>query len=349
MLRNYLFVVFRNIGRHKTYSFINVLGLSLGVGCCLLLALYIQDEYSYDQYHSRIDDLYRITTTFQSGKGIDRLTTCSPPIAMAMRDELPEIESATRLLNPPGVAQNLIKYEDNIFYEADGLLADSTLFDVLTYDFQEGNAKKALVEANSVVITERIALKLFGKEHALNKVIFISQGGPSGDFKITGVVKDNGKSHVKASFFISMTSSGWAAYMRSPEAQTEWAGQNFVPSYVKLVRGHKKEDVIRKMNEVLVKYGSEDMKALGLYKTLSLEPVKDIYLRSDIGRSPRITYIYVIASIAVFILLIACINFMNLSTAKATKRASEIGVRKVMVLTGAQSWARSSRRLWSLY
>ena len=330
MLRNYLFVVFRNIGRHKTYSFINVLGLSLGVGCCLLLALYIQDEYSYDQYHSRIDDLYRITTTFQSGKGIDRLTTCSPPIAMAMRDELPEIESATRLLNPPGVAQNLIKYEDNIFYEADGLLADSTLFDVLTYDFQEGNAKKALVEANSVVITERIALKLFGKEHALNKVIFISQGGPSGDFKITGVVKDNGKSHVKASFFISMTSSGWAAYMRSPEAQAEWAGQNFVPSYVKLVRGHKKEDVIRKMNEVLVKYGSEDMKALGLYKTLSLEPVKDIYLRSDIGRSPRITYIYVIASIAVFILLIACINFMNLSTAKATKRASEIGVRKVM-------------------
>jgi putative ABC transport system permease protein len=110
----------------------------------------------------------------------------------------------------------------------------------------------------------------------------------------------------------------------------EWAGQNFVPSYVRLAQGHNKQEVEKKMNDILAKYGGEGMKAMGMKKTLALEPIKDIYLKSDFGRSPRIRYIYVIASIAFFILLIACINFMNLSTAKATKRASEIGIRKVM-------------------
>ena len=331
MIRNYFVVAFRSIMRNKAYSFINILGLSMGVACCMMLALYIQDEYSYDRHLADPDRVYRIVTELHLDKtGIKTMGTCSPPIAMGMKDELPEIESATRLLNPPGVALNLIKYEGNIFYEPNGYLADSTLFDVLTFDFIEGNSKTSLVEPNSVVITEKMAKKLFGDESALNKVIFISQGGPSGDFKITGVVKENDKSHVKVNFMISMTSSGWAEYMRSDRAQGEWAGQNFVPSYVKLVEGHKKEEVVKKMNEVLVKYGSEDMKALGFTKKLRLEPVEDIYLRSEIDQHPRITYIYVIASIAVFILLIACINFMNLSTAKATKRAGEIGVRKVM-------------------
>jgi len=330
MLKNYIVIALRNIMRSKAYSLINVSGLSLGVACCLLLALYIQDEMSYDQHHQRLNDLYRITTQFESDLGIDEQGSVSPPIAMTMRDEIPEIESATRLLNPPGVAQNLIKYGDNVFYEKDGLIADSTLFDVLTYEFVEGNAKQALTDANTVVITDKLSSKLFGKESALDKSISISQGGRAINFKITGVVKDNTKTHVHANFFTSMTSDGWAEYLRSDDAANEWAGQNFVPSYVKLSPGHNKEEVVKKLNQVLLKYGAEDMKALGMHKTLGLEPVKDIYLKSDVGQSPRITYIYVIASIAVFILLIACINFMNLSTARATKRANEIGVRKVM-------------------
>ncbi len=330
MIRNYIKIALRNMVRNKTYSLINIFGLSMGVACCLLLALYIQDEYSYDRHQVEVQNLYRIITDFKSDKGLNKLATCSPPIAMAMRDELPEVESAARLVNPPGVSQNLIRYENNIFYETNGFLADSTLFEVLTYDLIEGNPANALVHANSVVISESMAKKLFGDNSALDKTIFISQGGPSGDFKITGVFREYSKSHINANFFISMTSSGWAEYIRSSEAQGEWAGQNFIPSYVRLSANHDVNAVIKKMNEVLIKYGSEDMKALGMTKTLSLEPVKDIYLKSDIGKSPRITYIYVIATIAVFILLIACINFMNLSTAKATKRASEIGVRKVM-------------------
>lgn len=169
------------------------------------------------------------------------------------------------------------------------------------------------------------------KQGALDKVINITQGGPSGDFKVTGVFKDSYKSHLIANFFVSMTSTGWGAYIRTdPEASNEWGGNNFVPAYVKLAPGHNKATVEKKMNDILIKYGAEDMKALGLTKTLGLEPVKDIYLRSDIHQSPRIIYLYVIASIAVFILLIGCINFMNLSTAKASKRAGEMGIRKAM-------------------
>ena len=208
MLRNYIVIALRNIMRSKVYSFINIAGLSLGVACCLLLALYIQDELSFDRHHQRLNDLYRITTKFEGDLGIDEQGSVSPPIAMAMRDEIPEIESATRLLNPPGVTQNLIQYKDNIFYEKEGLIADSTLFDVLTYEFIEGNSKKALVEANAVVITDKLSAKLFGNESALDKNISISQGGQPVNFKITGVVKDNIKTHMHANFFTSMTSDG---------------------------------------------------------------------------------------------------------------------------------------------
>lgn len=330
MLKNYFKIALRNMLRNKVYSLINILGLSIGVACCLLLALYIQKEYSVDKHHARVEDVYRITTSFKNINNFRESATCSPPIAMAMKDEIPEVEVAARLLNPPGVSQNLIKYETNMFYESDGFIADSTIFSILSYDFIEGNPDKALTEPNSVVLTEALAKKIFGDVPAMNRIISISQGGPTADFNVTAVVREKGKSHQNPHFFTSMAGGGWADYMKEPQLIGEWAGQNFVPSYLKLNPGHDKDEVIRKMNEILIKHGAEDMKALGMSKTLSLEPVQDIYLYSSIGQSPRITYIYVIAAIAIFILLIACINFMNLSTAKAAKRAGEIGVRKAM-------------------
>lgn len=335
MLRSYIIIAWRNIMRSKVYSLINVLGLSLGVACCLLLALYIQDEMSYDKHHRRPDDLYRITSHFEADFGSmfgdNTFGAASPPIALTLPVEIPEVENAARMVSPPGVAQSLVKYEDNIFYEKDGYLADSTVFDVLTYEFIEGNPNKALVHANSVVITDKLSKKLFGDDTPLDKMISIDQGGAQGVYKVTGVVRDNPKTFIHAGFLVSMNSdSGWAKYLRSDDAAGEWAGQNFILSFVLLSPNHNKDEVVKKMNEVLQRHGAEDLKALGMKKTLGLELVKDVYLRSDAGQSPRITYIYVIASIAAFILLIACINFMNLSTARATKRAGEIGMRKVM-------------------
>ena len=330
MLRNYFVIALRNMMRNKAYSLITIFGLSTGIACCVLLALYVQDEISYDKHHNRLGDLYRVTSHFESLRGLDNIPATSPPIVPALRADIPEIESAARMVNPPNVPQSLIRYHDNVFYETEGFIADSTIFDVLTYEFLEGNPKTALVDANVVVLTDVLAKKLFGNRPALNELISIIQGGEPIEFKVTGVVRDNLKSHVHVNFFVSMQSEGWASYIRSNDAAGEWAGQNFMIAYVKLTPGHDVKAVEKKMNEVLVKYGSEDMKALGMYKTLALQPLKDIYLRNDIQQSPRITYLYIIVSIAAFILLIACINFMNLSTARATKRAAEIGVRKVM-------------------
>ena len=122
MFQNYLKIAFRTMLRNKSYSIINILGLSIGVACCLMLALYIQDEWSYDQHHKDLANIYRIDTHFKGEKGLDNLGTISPPIAFAMRDEIPEIETSGRMVNPPGVAQNLMKYEGNLFYETDGYM-----------------------------------------------------------------------------------------------------------------------------------------------------------------------------------------------------------------------------------
>ncbi|HZB11847.1 MAG TPA: ABC transporter permease, partial [Chryseolinea sp.] len=332
MLKNYIKIAFRYMARDKAYSFINITGLSVGVTCCLLLALYMEDEMSFDKHHKDIENIYRVTSIMGDRFDDRVMRTTSAPIVWGIKDEIPEIDVVTRLVDPPGVSQNLIRHGENQFYESDGYIADSTLFEIFTYSFKEGDPAKALTEANSVVITEKLATKLFGIESAVNKVIHINQGGPSSDFRVTGVLAEKQQSsHIKANFFVSMTSNGWAEYLRSPQVIDQWAGQNFLLSYIKLKPGHTAESVLPKINTVFLKHGADDLKALGMEKTLGLEPVQNIYLYSTQGdSSPRITYLYVIASITGVILLIACINFMNLSTAKATKRANEVGLRKTL-------------------
>jgi len=331
MLQNYIKLAIRNLLRNKVYSLINIAGLSLGIACCLLLVLYVQDEMSYDKHHTRLNDIYRIDTKFESDLiGFDKIGNVSPPVAMAMREEIPEVEVAARAVHSFD-EQSLIRYNDKIFYEKDGLIADSTIFDVLTYEFLEGNPKKALTDANTVVLSKTMAHRFFGNEPALDKSISISQREGNVNYKITGVFNDDKKSIVRANYFTSMMSPGMGEYLRTnPETANEWAGQNFVPSYLKLAPGHSREVVNKKMNDVLNKYGAAGMRALGFKKSLFLEPIRDIYLYSAVDKNQRITYLYIILSIAAFILFIACINFMNLSTAKATKRAAEIGIRKVM-------------------
>ncbi len=180
-------------------------------------------------------------------------------------------------------------------------------------------------------MTDKLSQKLFGSGPALNKLITLSQNGrPSVTFRVSGVVKDQPKTYKYISFFTSMSSEGYAEYLRSDGLMNEWAGQNFFFAVARLSPGHDLKSVEKKMNTVLQKYGADDLKSHSMEKTLFLFPLGDYYLKLAMGHSPRITYLYVIGSIALFILLIACINFMNLSTARAGKRATEIGIRKVM-------------------
>src|SRR5690606_4431324 len=153
---------------------------------------------------------------------------------------------------------NLIRYEDNQFFEPDGFIADSTLFDIFTYHFIEGDPETALKEPNSVVITQRLANKIFGKEPALDKIITIDQGGSVAEYRVTAVVAENTQSHIKASFFVSITSdSPWCDFLRSPNVVNEWVGQNFMLSYVRLSPGHDATEVVSKMNSVLAKHAGE--------------------------------------------------------------------------------------------
>jgi putative ABC transport system permease protein len=330
MFRSYLRTALRNFTRNKTYSFINIFGLSVGIGCCLLLSLYVYHEISYDKHHVAVDRIYRINTLLDDAGKEMRLRSCSPPVAMTMMEEVAGIESAARVLDPPQAGKSLINYDGNFFYEANGLIADSTVFGILTYEFIEGDMNSALTQPNSVVVSDQMAERLFGKQPALDKIISITQGGTPGDFRITGVFRHQDMSYIKANFFTSINSSGWSEFLRSPGVGDEWVGNNFVPSFVRIAAGEDYQAVMEKMNGVLMKYAGPKLQSQGRKKTLSLEPVQDIYLKSDIGQTPKTLYVYSVFMIAVFILVIACINFMNLSTARASRRSAEIGIRKVM-------------------
>lgn len=330
MFYSYIQIAVRNMMRNKSFTLINLLGLSIGIGCCLLLVLYVTHEYSYDKHHDNAGNLYRINTVFKSADGEGKMRTSSPPVAMTMMEEVAGIASAARVLDPPNASQSLVKYEDQLHYESHGLIADSTVFQLFNYEFIEGDRTTALNEPNSVAISSGMAARLFGNKSPIDKIISITQGGDPNDFRVTGVFREQPLSIIEANFFTSMSSNGWAEYLRSPGVSSEWVGNNFIPSYVRLHPNEDPEKVTEKMNVVLMKYAGADLKAAGREKRFELERVSDIYLKSDVGQSPRITYVRIVLGIGIFILLIACINFMNLSTARAMRRSAEIGVRKTI-------------------
>lgn len=334
MLTNYLKVAIRQIFKNTTFSLINIAGLSLGVACCVLLALFIQDEFTYEKHFAGHERVYRIYTDFVREGKSDKFPRISPPIAAELPHLIPEIETSARLVNIPAVEQHLIQYKDKQFYEKTGVLVDSTFFDIFPYPFLEGNPETALDAPSTVVITEVLARKIFNDKSAIDELIVINSGQAVDTFRITGILKTiSGKSHVDAAFYMTMNSNEWGKYVQS---QTTWAWNNFVSGYVKLRPAVLPEAVNAKLPALLEERAGNDLKNAGLSKTLTLQSLDDIRLYSDFTDSfgdmgdGSITYIYILGSIGAFILLIACINFMNLTTAKASQRAGEVGIRKSM-------------------
>ena len=333
MLLNYLKIATRNLLKHKAFSLINILGLTVGISCCVLLALYVNDEWSYEKHFAAFDRTYRITSLFKDSDGEHYNPRTSPPIATRVLAEFPEVENATRVVSPPEVDQHLIQYKDKAFYEKKGFLVDSTFFQVFDYTFQEGNANTALNAPSSVVLTAPLAKKLFGDQSAIDELIVITSGGGMDTFRVGGVLKPIvHKSHVDADFYMSMNSRGWGAWINSI---TTWAGQNFIYSYIRLQSGTSLEQTENKLATLLEKNGGKELREAGMNKTLHLQALTDINLYSahymgDLSPKGNITYLYILSSIGIFILLIACINFMNLTTAKSSQRAGEVGVRKTM-------------------
>jgi len=333
MLKNYFTVALRNLLRYKGYSVINVLGLSIGIACCILIMLYVQDELSYDQFHEKHDRIYRLVESATiAGRPIEAAVT-PPPWAPALAKEYPGIESFTRI-KPPN-SRWLIRYMDNRFYEKHFVFADSSVFDVFTLPLVQGNAETALTEPHTVVLSESMVDKYFGNENPIGKVI---TGDDIYEFTITGIMRDMpSNSHFHADFMASYASLAPNKLYGEPSSMQGNAFNHTLYTYFLLEDGYGPEALERELPGFLDNYLGEMLKSIGIVATPYLQPLTDIHLHShlegEIAPNSDIRYVYIFSSLAVFILLIACVNFMNLSTARSARRAQEVGVRKVL---GAQ-------------
>lgn len=333
MFRNYLIVGIRNLLRHKGYSSINVLGLAIGIACCILILLYVQDELSYDRYHEKSDRIYRLVESATiAGRPIEAAVT-PPPWAPVMAEEFPEIEQITRL-KPPG-SRWLIRYEENRFYERYFVFADSSVFDIFTIPLVQGNAKTALAEPGAVVLSESMAAKYFGDENPVGKVI---TGDDLYEFTITGIMEDMpGNSHFHFDFLASYVSLAPFNLYNEPSTMQNQGFNHDVFTYLLLREGQEPEDLERKFPEFLDRHLGDMLESIGIVARPFLQPITDIHLHSnmeaELGPNSDIRYVYIFSSLAVFVLLIACVNFMNLSTARSARRVQEVGIRKVL---GAQ-------------
>lgn len=338
MFRNHLKIAWRNLTRNKVFSFINVVGLAAGLSCCMLISLYIFDELSYDTQHKDASQLYQIGTVFVGSDG-ERKTAATPyPVADALQLEYPEISSTTRLIPLFVDDKTLLRYEagaskSRVFYETKGYLADPAFFSFFSYTFIEGTGGQALKNPNTIVLSEEIARNLFGNQPALNKVIHVaSNTNGDGNYTVTGVFRPGSvPSHIDGRFFISFAGGAMSDYVKS---QTGMAGNNMFFTYLKLKPGTDARKLEAKLPAFVEKYMRKDLRAASFDKRQFLTAVPDIHLHTDLTHNVTpngsLTYVYILASIALFTLLIACINFMNLSTARSSKRSGEVGIRKAL-------------------
>ncbi|HWJ90846.1 MAG TPA: FtsX-like permease family protein [Flavisolibacter sp.] len=339
MLKNYFTIAWRSMMKNKAFSFINIFGLSAGLACCMLISFYILDETSYDRYHKHAKQIYQIGTTFiRNGNEKSKLPNTPAPMAETMRQEFPEIQGTARLMRLFAEDKTLLQSARggtvNSFYEMKGYMADSGFFRLFSYQFVEGTAATALDEPNTIVLSEDVAKKLFGGRPALDQVIRVSSSSNGDhDCKVTGVFKPSQQpSHIDARFFLSIKGGDIEDYIKT--RATSLATNNMFYTYLLLRRGTNPRSLEAKFPAFIDKYAGKDLKEMGFGKEQFLVALEDIHMRSgmkeNVTAPGSVTYLYILGSIAVFILLIACINFMNLSTARSSKRSAEVGIRKVM-------------------
>ncbi len=325
MFKNYLKLAYRHFRKHKAYSFINVFGLALGMACCILMLLYVQDELSYDKFHNNAERIFRVVCDETNEGQARHLTNTYAPLAPRLLAEFPEIERVVRLFpyNATVALGAEKRFQENRF-----LFTDSTVFEVFSFDFLQGDPRTALREPNAVVVTAATAQKYFGDENPLGKILAVEQH----DFKITGVLKNvPHNSHFDFDFLANL--NGVNAIMGTWVLQRGWYWPPMY-TYVMLPSAAAAPAIESRLAE----FGRKHLHAdLALRQTLHLQPLTDIHLHSDleneIAPTSNIAYVYIFSAIAAFILLIACINFMNLATARSASRAREVGLRKVV---GAQ-------------
>lgn len=333
MLKSYLKIAFRSLIKNKAYTVINILGLSFGLGCCVLILLFVQDETSYDTFYSNDENVYRMVLERRYPEHVTNYAIIPGGFSEIVAEEIPEVKRSTRLVGFTNFS-TIVRYEDKVFEEYYVFSADSNFFSVLDFEMMQGDPSTALKNPGTVVLTQSTAAKYFGTENPMGKSIEIN-GTPTEVVGVMENVPEN--SHIKLDFLSSTTNLG---FLNNP---------NYISfssyTYLELESGIDKSVVESKMPGVVQKYAAgqieqnlglsfAEYEAAGNGYVYSLQPISDIHLTSnmdaEIKPNGNIVYVYIFISIGVFILVLAGINFVNLATAKSSERAKEVGLRKVM-------------------
>ena len=337
MIKNYFKIALRNLRKQRFYSLINILGLAIGLAVCLLITLFVLDELSYDRYHEKADRIQRVHISYSLGGKEGHGAVAAAPLAQTMVETYPEVENAVRLRTQGGFT---FYRGTNAYWEEDVTFADSSLFDVFTLPLLYGNPKTALAQPNTLVISARSAKKYFGtdwkKSPPLGETLLVGRDKEA--YQITGIFdRAPSNSHFHFDVFLSMPSL--------EESQEDmWLNNNFY-TYLLLREGTDIVALQTKLNETFKTYAAPEIEQ---YANMSyeeflgsgnrfeylLQPLTDIHLYSnleaEIEANGDIRYVYIFSAIALFVLLIACVNFMNLSTARSAGRAKEVGIRKTL-------------------
>ena len=325
MLKNYLKIALRNFKRAKLYSFINIFGLAIGITCCILTLLYIQYELSYDKYHEHAEDIYRVIRARPDdlGPGATLLNGNPAPLAIELKNNFPEVISASRILKRSG----LVMHKGSFISERNFFFVDPDFLKTFTFPLISGNPERALKEPSSLLITQKMAIKYFGYKDPVGERINYILSGTNIDFEITGILKNIPKnSHFTFDFLASLNTY----FSVFGESNFTWnMNPSHFPIYIRLDKYHDLKGLEGKFTALLHKNRNKSLK-----EDIRLQPLRSIHLGGNINyeieTNTTFRYIYMLSLIALFIMLIACFNYMNLSTARSRNRSKEIGIRKVV-------------------
>jgi len=320
MLSNYFKIAWRNIVGNPLFSAINIIGLAIGLVCCIIITLFVRHELSYDKHWENADRIYRVTRDF-FGNNLE-LAAVAPPIAPLMRQDFAEVEDITRILPSGGISLSRgdIKMRENNL-----VIADPNIFEFFNLEFVTGSPETALVRPTDIVLTERAAERYFGAEDPIGQTLNLMDRT---DVTVTAIIKDL---PVNTHMAFELVASMAAVPLMMGEGELESWGSNNYYTYARLPEGYDPADLEAQFNDFLVRHWSEDAESSS---ALGLQRLADIHLTSDRDGEWRangsIGTVYTFSAVALFVLLIACINFMNLTTARSTQRAREVGIRKVV-------------------